>query len=105
MHDHHGHHHEHDHNRSGATLIAVLVIGPCEPLVPLLFLAWALSGMAVWMVIFIFTLTTLSMMVVQVRLATMGISRSERLRQILASPITAGLCIAATGVIVMAFGL
>jgi sulfite exporter TauE/SafE len=87
------------------TIIAIFVLGPCEPLIPLMFVSAAHSWMAVWLVSLVFGLVTIVMMIGQALLAYLGISL-VRLRKIEHySHAVAGGVIAATGGVVMLFGI
>ena len=54
-------------------LIAILVFGPCEPLVPLMFLAYKEGMAAVWIVSLVFSLVTIAMVVGQSCLTYAGV--------------------------------
>ena len=86
------------------TLFAVFVLGPCEPLIPLMFLATGYGWGGIFMTSLVFSLMTLSMMLVQTLLASFGIHLirhdiSERY-----SHAFAGLVITLTGVFIMFTG-
>ena len=83
------------------TMFAIIILGPCEPLVPLVFLGYNYGLVGVISVSVIFSIITLLMMLTQSLLAFMGI-------QLIKSDIAeryahafAGLVIALTGVFVM----
>ena len=87
------------------TMFAIIILGPCEPLIPLVFLGYNYGYPGVIMVSFIFSVITIIMMLVQSLLALMGI-------QLIKNDITeryshafAGLVIALTGIFVMALGI
>jgi nickel/cobalt exporter len=84
------------------TLFAVFVLGPCEPLIPLMFLATAYGTSGVVAVTVIFSLVTLVMMVGQTLLGASGI---QLVRHDFAERYThalAGFVIALTGVFLLA---
>ncbi len=102
------HHHSKLQNKNSVTvwaLIAIFVLGPCEPLIPLMFLSATRGWTAVILVSAIFSLVTLIMMIGQALLAYVGLSlvRLHKLEHY--SHTTAGLVIAITGLMVMAFGI
>jgi len=80
-HDHHGHHaHAHPHETAGRgslvpwALFLVFVLGPCEPLIPLLmFPAATLGSGAVVLVAVVFSAVTIATMLTVVTLATLGL--------------------------------
>jgi hypothetical protein len=104
---HHHHHHEIDPKKSVTiwTLIAIFVLGPCEPLIPLMFVAAAHGTGAVLLVSGLFGLLTLAMMVGQAVLGYAGASlfRFSRIEHY--GHLIGGLVIAATGAIVMFIGI
>lgn len=80
------------------TLFAVFILGPCEPLIPLMFLATGYGVIQIAIVTVVFSVTTLMMMVGQ---ALLGFSGVQVIRHELAekySHAVAGLVIALTGV-------
>ena len=87
------------------TCFAVIILGPCEPLIPLVFLGYNYGYGGVIAVSAIFSVITIIMMLTQSVLAFMGI-------QLIKNDLTeryahafAGLVIALTGVFVMALGI
>ncbi len=87
-------------------LVAIFVLGPCEPLIPLMFISAAHGWHAVLMVSVLFGSITLVMMVAQVLLGYLGVNLFKRVRiNHHYSHIIAGLVIAATGLMVMFLGL
>lgn len=83
------------------TLFAIFVLGPCEPLVPLMFLATEYGWSGILLTSLIFSIVTLSMMLVQTLLAYFGI---QLIRHDIAdrySHAFAGIVIALTGVFIM----
>ncbi len=86
-------------------LIAILVFGPCEPLIPLMFLAYKEGMTAVWMVAGVFSVVTVGMVVGQSCLMYAGmrlinVPWMERYAHALA-----GLVIVLTAVVVMLTGV
>ncbi|HUF10033.1 MAG TPA: hypothetical protein VMO47_11975 [Rhodothermales bacterium] len=87
-------------------LFALFVLGPCEPLIPLLFVAAADSWHAVLLVSGIFTVITLGMMLIQVLLAHEGVGRFKLLQvSHHHGHAIAGAVIAISGAMVMVFGV
>jgi len=87
------------------TLFAVIVLGPCEPLIPLVFLGYNYGWPGVAIVCVIFSIVTLIMMLGQSLLAFMGIQliKNEVVERY--SHAFAGLVIALTGAFVMFAGI
>lgn len=87
------------------TLIAIFVLGPCEPLIPLMLLAAQHGWAAIWIVSVLFSGATIAMMLGQALLAYLGVRllASERLERW--THALAGLLIALTGLLVMALGM
>ncbi len=87
------------------TLFALVVFGPCEPLIPLVFAGYGLGWSAVAAVFAAFSLSTILMMLLQVQLASYGVSflRSHWLED--GSDAIAGGVIAVTGVAIRVFGI
>lgn len=86
------------------TLFAVFVLGPCEPLVPLMFLATEYGWAGIIMTSIVFSLVTIFMMLAQTFLAYFGI---QLIRHDIAdrySHAFAGLVIALTGFFIMFIG-
>jgi sulfite exporter TauE/SafE len=105
---HWGHAHAHPAANKTVTvwaLVAIFVLGPCEPLIPLMFLGIQYGWQEVWLVSLIFGLTTISMMLVQTVVAYKGLRLllSEKLDQW--THVTCGLIIAGTGAVVMFLGI
>lgn len=103
----HHHHHEVDPKKSLTlwTLFAIFVLGPCEPLIPLMFAGAALGWGAVITVTAVFGLITLVMMIGQTLLAYygLGLARIKHLEHY--GHAIAGVVIAFTGGMVMFFGI
>jgi hypothetical protein len=87
------------------TMFALIVFGPCEPLIPLIFASSAYGWAQVFIVFILFGLSTIGMMLVQVHVATFGVSllRSHRLEH--ASDVIAGGVIVLTGVTIRLLGI
>lgn len=103
----HHHHHHIDAKRSVTiwTIIAIFVLGPCEPLIPLMFLSAAHGWTVVWLVSLVFGAVTLLMMIGQALLAYVGISLVYFHKMEHYSHVLAGLVIAITGGMVMFLGI
>jgi len=87
------------------TMFAVIILGPCEPLIPLVFLGYNYGYAGIMAVSVVFSIITIIMMLVQSLLALMGI---QWLKNDLAdrySHAFAGLVIILTGVFVMVLGI
>jgi len=87
------------------TMFAVIVLGPCEPLVPLAFLGYNYGWVGVITVSIIFSMVTIIMMLVQSLLAFIGIQLIKSDIAERYSHAFAGLVIALTGVFVMLAGI
>lgn len=87
------------------TMFAVIVLGPCEPLVPLMFLGYNYGWTGVIAVGAIFSMVTIIMMLAQSLLAFMGIELIKGDIMERYSHALAGLIIALTGIFVMAMGI
>jgi hypothetical protein len=87
------------------TFFAVVILGPCEPLVPLVFLGYNYGWAGVIAVSAVFSVTTLIMMLAQSLLAYLGIQliRGDFMERY--SHAFAGLVIALTGGFVMFAGI
>ncbi len=87
------------------TMFAIIVLGPCEPLVPLAFLGYNYGWVGVVTVSIIFSIVTIIMMLAQSLLAFMGIQliKSDIAQRY--SHAFAGLVIALTGAFVMLVGI
>ena len=86
------------------TLIAVFVLGPCEPLIPLMFLATEYGWLCILATSVIFSVVTIFMMLAQTMFAYFGI---QLIRHDIAerySHAFAGGVIALTGVFIMFIG-
>jgi hypothetical protein len=88
------------------TLFALFVLGPCEPLIPLLFVSAAESWTAVLFVSVAFAVITIALMMIQVLLAHEGI-RLLKFFNISHhhGHAIAGVVIAFSGALVMLFGI
>lgn len=89
------------------TLIAIFVLGPCEPLIPLMFISAAHGWSAVLVVSALFGAITIVMMIGQALIVYLGLDMFRVGRRINHhhSHIIAGLVIAATGAGVMFLGI
>jgi hypothetical protein len=87
------------------TLFALIVFGPCEPLIPLIFASSAYGWEAVFTVFALFAFSTIAMMLLQVHLAALGVSmiRGKWIEH--ASDVVAGGVIVITGVAIRVFGI
>ncbi len=86
-------------------LIAILVFGPCEPLIPLMFLAYGRGLPAVWLVSAVFSLVTIGMVVGQSCLTYAGMKLLKATWMERYAHTLAGLVIALTGLAVVFLGL
>ena len=83
------------------TLFAIFVLGPCEPLIPLMFLATQYGWAGIFMTSLVFFAVTMFMMLAQTMLAHFGI---QLIRHDIADKYShafAGLVIVMTGVFIM----
>lgn len=104
----HSHHHGEKASNPSLTvwaLMMIFVLGPCEPLIPLMFLGAAQSWMTVVLVTLLFAVVTLIMMVAQ---ALLGYSAAnlvvfKRIEKYGHS--VAGIIIAFTGGVIMVLGI
>jgi nickel/cobalt exporter len=87
------------------TMFAVVVLGPCEPLVPLMFLGYNYGWPGVIAVGVVFSAVTIIMMLAQSILAFMGVQLIKGDIMERYSHAFAGLVIALTGIFVMAIGI
>jgi hypothetical protein len=87
------------------TMFAIIILGPCEPLVPLVFLGYNYGYRGVILVSTIFSIVTIMMMLLQSLLAFMGIQLIKNDIAERYSHALAGLVIALTGLFVMALGI
>jgi hypothetical protein len=87
------------------TLMAIFVFGPCEPLIPLMFLAVQHGWPGIWLTAIAFSLTTIFMVVAQSMLAFMGFSFLPQRVMERWSHVLAGGVIALTGLAVMFLGI
>lgn len=87
------------------TIFAIVVLGPCESLVPLLFLGYSYGWAGVIIVSIVFSIVTIIMMLAQSLLAFMGI---QLLKNDIAERYAhafAGVVIVLTGIFVMTLGI
>lgn len=87
------------------TLVAIFVLGPCEPLIPLMFLGAAHSWAGVLLISLVFGLVTLIMMVGLAWLAYTGTQLFNASRIEPYNHAIAGVVIALTGGMVMFLGI
>lgn len=87
------------------TLFALIVFGPCEPLIPLLFVGYGYGWSAVVSVFLVFGLATIGMMLLQVHFAFYGLALVKTHRLEHAADIIAGGVIAATGIAIRLLGI
>lgn len=87
------------------TMFAVIILGPCEPLIPLVFLGYNYGYAGIIAVSIVFSVITIIMMLVQSVLAFMGIQLTRHNIADRYSHAFAGLVIALTGVFVMVLGV
>ena len=87
------------------TLMAIFVFGPCEPLVPLMFLAVKYGWTGIWLTTIAFSVTTVFMVVAQSMLAFMGLNLLPQRALERWSHVMAGGIIALTGLAVMFLGI
>ncbi|MEE9200939.1 MAG: hypothetical protein V3V45_05795 [Candidatus Brocadiales bacterium] len=86
-------------------LIAIFIFGPCEPLIPLMFLAVQHGWYGVWLTATAFSLITVFMIVAQSVLAFKGMELLPGKRMEQWSHVMAGGIIALTGVAIMYIGI
>ena len=101
----HTHTHDKVKNVSYWTLFILIIFGPCEPLIPLLFASSSFGWINVVAVVMVFSAATLIMMQVQVHAAVWGVSlfRSHAFEH--ASDAIAGVVIIITGIAIRVFGI
>lgn len=87
------------------TMFAIIILGPCEPLVPLVFLGYNYGWRGVIIVSAVFSIVTLIMMIGQSMLAFMGIQLIKNDIAERYSHAFAGLVVVLTGVFVMFAGI
>ncbi|HHT9152791.1 MAG TPA: hypothetical protein ACFYEM_04570, partial [Candidatus Hypogeohydataceae bacterium YC40] len=87
------------------TLMAIFVFGPCEPLIPLMFLAVQHGWTGIWLTTIAFSVTTVFMVVAQSMLAFMGFNLLPQHSLEKWSHVMAGGVIALTGLAVMLLGI
>lgn len=87
------------------TLMAIFVFGPCEPLIPLMFLAVQHGWPGIWLTTIAFSITTVFMVVAQSMLAFLGFNFLPQRAMEKWSHVMAGGVIALTGLAVMLLGI
>jgi len=101
----------HTHTPGKATTISywmlfiIIIFGPCEPLIPLLFASSAYGWMSVVITVGIFSAATIAMMQLQVHAALWGVSAFRWHRIEHASDAVAGVVILVTGIAIRVFGI
>ena len=83
------------------TIFAVFVLGPCEPLIPLMFLATSESWFGIMLVTITFAVVTVVMMVGQALIGRAGFQLVSQSKAEQYSHALAGVVIALTGVILL----
>ena len=86
-------------------LVAVLVFGPCEPLIPLMFLAYKEGMAAVWIVALVFSVVTIAMVVGQSCLTYAGVQLVRAAWMERYAHAISGLVIVLTAIAVLTFGI
>lgn len=86
-------------------LFAILIFGPCEPLIPLMFLAYGQGLPTVWAMSLIFSIVTIVMVVGQSCLSYAGIRLIQAAWMEHYAHVLAGLVIIVTGLVVILFGI
>ena len=86
-------------------LIAILIFGPCEPLIPLMFLAYKQGMRAVWIIAAVFSAVTVAMIVGQSCLAYAGARLIQAHWMERYAHAMAGVVIALTALAVLWLGL
>ena len=86
-------------------LVAVLVFGPCEPLIPLMFLAYKEGMAAVWIVALVFSVVTVAMVVGQSCLTYAGVQLVRAAWMERYAHAISGLVIVLTAIAVLTFGI
>lgn len=101
------HSHRHDAAKTVTywTLFILIIFGPCEPLIPLLFASSAYGWMNVVVIVAIFSTATIIMMQVQVHAALWGVSFFKSHIFEHASDAIAGVIIIITGIAIRYFGI
>ncbi|MBW7887187.1 MAG: hypothetical protein H3C35_02365 [Bacteroidetes bacterium] len=86
-------------------LFIVVIFGPCEPLIPVIFSAFSFGAHAVLFSIGVFSFATLAMMQLQVHAALWGVSFLNPKWMVRSADFTAGVVIVTTGIVIRIFGL
>ena len=87
------------------TMFAIIILGPCEPIIPLVFLGYTYGYAGIVGVSIVFSIITLIMMLSQSFLALKGIQLIKHDIAERYAHAFAGLVIALTGIFVMALGI
>ncbi|MBI5144430.1 MAG: hypothetical protein HZA30_05125 [Candidatus Omnitrophica bacterium] len=86
-------------------LFAIFVLGPCEPLIPLMFLATEYGWTGIFLTSLTFSIITIFMMVLQSLLASIGIQLIKHDIAERYAHVFAGIVIVLTGAFVMLLGI
>jgi nickel/cobalt exporter len=99
----HNHFHMMDHQKAATiwTLIAIFLLGPCEPLIPLMFMAVKYGWHGIMTTTISFSIVTVAMMILQAYLSFRGVKLIKAETWAKYTHIFAGIIIAATGAAVM----
>jgi sulfite exporter TauE/SafE len=97
------HSHMMDHQKATTiwTLIAIFLLGPCEPLIPLMFMAVKYGRDGITTITLSFSIVTVAMMILQAYLSFRGVKLIKAEAWAKYTHIFAGIIIAATGAAVM----
>lgn len=101
----------HPHTHGNATTVSywmlfiIIIFGPCEPLIPLLFASSAYGWMSVVITVGVFSIATIAMMQLQVHAALWGVSAIRWHFIEHASDAVAGVVIIVTGIAIRVFGI
>lgn len=87
------------------TLFALIVFGPCEPLIPLMFVGFGFGWAFVAAVFVVFAVATIAVMLAQVHMAIAGLSLAKVHWLEEGSAAIAGGVIALTGVAIRVLGI
>lgn len=86
-------------------LFIVLVLGPCEPLIPLMFSASALNALAVSAVVIVFSLCTIATMILATTLVLKGINMLKLQKWERYGHLIAGISLVLCGVALLIFDI
>jgi nickel/cobalt transporter (NicO) family protein len=102
------HHHQHTHSPRTVTywtLFILIIFGPCEPLIPIVFASTAYGWESVIIVVSAFSIATIMIMVVQVHAALWGLSFFNSHYFEHAADAIAGGVIVITGIAIRVLGI